>query len=701
MPRLQFQKDGSIRKDPSACAIFGAIAIQGGKGFVAATQAKDAIELVRDARGGTMGNGILLSHPDSLQNGNGYYNIEVLAEDQDLFERAAYLLGAYPDITRAGPWEKLHNTEGRGIWCAPFAADDLRITRAVVELNGQFSPDQLRLISSGKHEILVKDLDSLTDLFVRYQLAKIMAKAILAHARYPTGAWPLPSRAHPHCFGNVGMVFNGDVKSYIANRRRAEAIIAEHLYPLLGSDEALENFIPIIRRSWVGSDAEVIAAPFYFLLRASLSIPSVVSTLVPPFDNTLATLPRGMERDRMRKLLTTYSGMQLDGPVSSIVLVTTDKDVQMLAFRDRNEFRPLRIMFDREDGIVYAASEDRQLEIASGKSVRDPKVESYSLDSGQFLWVSSREGIIAPGRTRRTAIVVPAPPKPNGRSVFNTRGEPHMFAGDRDDTDKVLDGLAGNCTGAYSMGDESTYEIFSSAQANAFESSRARGVIVHGNVDMMTPNAFQGGFFYVRGSGDSRFGQQLRHSQKHAQPPVALAGERIGTYGFKMIAGGIGAVLGISEIGHEEEMQPLVGRFLATGMMSGTVYVRGNVPREYIGRSPSARRIKAEIKELAREGLITSSQAGVLFENALDLQVIEEELANNEPARRRISALFYPPHQKPYDVQFRELDSSDAFLLGNITKFCERFGLEPSILAALESSSWTVVRLKEDVITSH
>ena len=91
----------------------------------------------------------------------------------------------------------------------------------------------------------------------------------------------------------------------------------------------------------------------------------------------------------------------------------------------------------------------------------------------------------------------------------------------------------------------------------------------------------------------------------------------------------------------------------------------------------------------------------MLFENALDLQVIEEELANNEPARRRISALFYPPHQKPYDVKFRELDSSDAFLLGNITEFCDRFKLDPSILAALESSSWTVVRLKEDVITSH
>lgn len=696
MPRLQYQKDGSIRKDTSACAIFGAIAIEGGRGFVAATQAKDAIECVREARGGTMGNGILLSHPDSLQNGNGHYNIEVLAEDQNLFERAAYLLDLYSDIKRQGEWQKLHNNDGRGIWRAPFAADDLRITRAVVELNGQFSPDQVRLISSGKHEILVKDLDTLTDLFIRYQLAKILAKAVLAHARYPTGAWPLASRAHPHCFGNVGMVFNGDVKSYIANRRRAEAIIAEHLYPLLAGDEELEAFLPVIRKGWVGSDAEVIAAPFYFLLRASLSIPSVISTLVPPFDNTMAMLPRGMERDRLRKLLSTYSGMQLDGPVSSIVLVTTDKDVQMLAFRDRNEFRPLRIMFDRDDGIVYAASEDRQLEIASGKSVRDSRVESYSLDSGQFLWVTSKEGIISPGRIRRPAIVVPAPPKPNGRYVISSSGEPHVFAGDRDDTKKVLDGLAGNCTGAYSM--DGVYEIFSSAQANAFESSRARGVVVHGNTDMMTPNAFQGEFFYARGCADSRFGQQTRHSQRSKQPPVVIAGERIGTYGFKMIAGGVGAVLGISEIGHEEEMQPLVGRFLATGMMSGTVYVRGNVPREYIGRSPSARGMKAEIKELLREGLITSSQAGMLFENALDLQAIRKELADNELARNRLAGIFYSPHQKPFDVQSRELsgdDPTDKFLLGHVTRFCEKFGLDPSILAALESSSWTVVRLTE------
>jgi len=692
MPSLRHPQ---IKKDPAACAIFGAIALRSGRGAVYAQQARDAIAEVQWDRGGGMGNGILLSHPSHQQNGDGHYHMEILATDRETFEKGAMLLDTYGDVQRVGEWKALHGGEGRGIWSAPFISDDLRVTRAVVELNGQFSPAELRIISSGKHQLLIKDLDPLTDLVDRYGLDEVSARAVLAHTRYPTGAGPLASRAHPHTFGDIGMVFNGDVKSYIGNRRRAEAILAEGLYPLFEGDEALEDFIPILRRSWVGSDAEVIAAPFYFLLKSGLSIPSVVSTLVPPFDNYMATLDRsGFERDKLRRMLTDYSGMQLDGPVAVIVLVTTDDDVQLLAFRDRNEFRPLRIMYDRENGMVYAGSEDRQLERASGRRITDTRIESYALDSGQFLWVSSNEGVLESGRTRRPMTVTLHSPKPNGKTVVETRGEPHLFAGDITNEHRTISGLAGNCTGAYTMG--GVYEILGSVQANAFESSRAEGIIVHRHVDMMFANAFQGGFAYVRGSGDSRCFQQLRHSQQDKPPPVAIVGERIGTYGFKMIAGGVGVVAGIGEIGHEEEMQPLVGRFLATGMMSGTVYVRGKVPREYIGRPPSARRMMAIRKELVREGVITREQEQALYDRLLDLPYMEEVLGGNTEAIGRLAQAFYPPHQKPFVVEYRLLNEDDRAIMDpHFARFGEIFELDETVLEALKTSPYTVVRLKE------
>ncbi len=701
MKPVYHHRQKEIQKDPAACALFGAIALKRGRGHVHADQAREGIEVVRKERGGDMGNGVLFSHPNLLPIREAAYFVEIFASNEKYFQKGAEEFEAVNGMKRGAAWEKFHHDAcTHGIWQAPFTVEggeeDKRIIKACIEVNSAFLPHELRIISTGKHHLLIKDLENLAELYARYTIEHITAKAVIAHVRYPTGAQPIPTRAHPHCFGTVGMVFNGDVKSYSANRRKAEAMIAEALYPVFkrDSDDAdaeLERFIPCIEQSWVGSDAEVIAAPFYLLLKNSVSIPSAIQTLVPPFDNTLALLERGSDRNRMRTLLNHYAGLQLDGPVSAILLITTDHDVQLVAFRDRTEFRPLRIMYDRELEIVYAGSEDRQLECASGKKVTDPHVESYSLEPEQFLHVSSEQGIISAGRVRRPSIVVP-PLKENGATRIETNGEPHLFAGEISNEHRILTGLGGNCSSAYSIGGR--YRFRSSLQANAFEASSAEEVIVDGNVDIMTPNAFQGGFFYARGSGDARCGQQLRHAQKDKPPPVVIFGERIGTYGFKMMAGGIGVVLGISEIGREEEMQPLVGSSFATGMMDGTAYVRSNVPRQYIGKPPSARLVMGRIKELVRQGKINLEEAAELFKKVLDVEQIQKTV-EDDAARTELVQLFYPKSQKPFRIGYQKLNTEDRVILDpHFDRFCEVFALNGGIRNALDTSLYTVVRIE-------
>ncbi|MDO8554665.1 MAG: hypothetical protein Q7S22_07700 [Candidatus Micrarchaeota archaeon] len=685
---------GRIRKEPTACGAFGAIAIKGGRGFVRASQAKDAIEAVTQERGGAMGNGISLSHPSNFREETDNLLL-IWTKDETTVRAAEMIIYKYKEVNVNSPLMRLQTTTENGIWMTCLNGSELEIMKLVLEINGSFDPADLRVISSAKHQLVIKDLETLGELSVRYELDNLEARAIIAHTRYPTSAEPLATRAHPHAFGNVSMVYNGDVKSYLANLRATEAVISESLYPLFQDDTKLEQFMEKVRKSWVGSDAEVIAAPIYLLLQKGMSIRSILTSIAPPFDNYVATLPRGPERERLRKAIDEHTEFQLDGAVSAIATITTKDDVQLVAFRDRNEFRPLQVLNDRSERIVYVGSEIRQLEAAAGKSIAGENVESYSLDPDNFLWVSAKNGVIQSGRERRIAIAVPNAPEPNGTLVFKGDGKPGLFSGDRRNDERIaVGGTSGNALGNFTMGGH--YRIFGSLQDNSFEGSRAKSVIVHANVGMMTPNAFQGERFYILGSGDSRCLQQTRHSVKTQPPPVGIVGEKAGTHFGKMNAGGILMVLGIAQIGHEEDASPLVGRLALTGMMDGTAYIRGRVPREYIGNPPSARRVVGEIKELKNKGMIDAREQAFLSTNVLDLDTIEWILRDNPDALARLTVLFSSKHQKPYDVQFRELDGTEhAFLDPHLDEFCNVFKLEPFVVETLKTSAYTVVKLKE------
>lgn len=700
MDTLALKAIARAQKEGASCAIFGAISYGANGGEPKPISGRLAVSGICEAeaaRGGVFGNGLMLASPRRSERGK---NLVVWAKEQPLAEEISRKLA------EAGVQASGFERAGEGdIYQATTTAEYFPLLCGVAKANAAIPMDDARIISFGHGMSLFKGLDSLSALDGIYSLSGMQTHAMIAHTRYPTGSSPKIVRAHPFGFGNVGIVHNGDVTSYNANMVACESKLGElyHRYTRNG----VGDFLSTLHKGWVGTDSEIISAMLYTLLKTgkvsdpSLSIAGAMGVLVPPFDNHLTGLHRGSpERARLEKRAFDYQGFSLDGPVSCIALVAMEDEVHMIAFQDRNVFRPLQIVIDHENRIAYAASELRQITAATGLDIFSPKVESYSPEQGKFLWVSSRSGVIMPGRSQRPYISVPAV---SGNGIPRIDGAPHQFAGRKIDNHERYSGTLGNHGASYSEG-MGRLEIVGSMENNCFEASQLDTAIGHANASIMLGNAFQGRAFFLRGSAASRAFQQLR--PKGGRAPVAIIGESAGPYFLKMNAGGIGMVLALENLGKEDVDSPVVGDFLMTGAVGGEAYIRGHVPAESIGRPPSRRDVIAVCAALKDEGVITQTALREMRHNPLNLdRVLKAAKDNQEPglgaekadaklaaATARISALF----ESRLAVESRQLSDEEKARLGPyVEEFCSAFGLNHSTPERLLESNYTIVKVRQ------
>lgn len=672
---MAFEPVRRVAKDHASCAIFGAVAFNGKPvlGELAITGICEA-----EIRGGA-GSGLLMA---STQRGTRGKVVSVIAqEDQSLDAIRSSLLAAGVHLSNF-----LKTSRDGNIYEAVTEAEYLPLLAAVAAANASISPDLAHIISFGHGLRLYKGLERMHELDIKYNLSVREGSAVIAHTRFPTGSHPKAIRAHPFSFGNVGIVHNGDVTSYRANLATCEAMLAE-IYSRYGRN-GVEQFMVNLRKSWVGNDSEVIAGMMYAMLKVGLvsepglSVPSIMNTLVPPFDNSLTRLLRGSdERARLDALALRYHGAALDGPVSSIAVITYEDDVHFLAFRDRNTFRPLQIVIDHESGIAYAASELRQIVAATGIDITSHKVESFSPDPGKFLWVSAKSGIVTTGRKHRAFISVP-------NSVGPTiTGKPNQFAGDTINDHQQYTGILGTFGGSYSNGD-GTLELFGSMQDNCFEASSLARVLCHGNASMMLGNAFQGRQFFVRGSVDSRAFQQLRPKDGHT--PVAIVGETAGQYLGKMMSGGVIMALGLQHLGREDVDTPIVGEFVGTGMVGGRIFVRGHLIDDYIKCPPSRRDVISVCADLKAQGVITDSDLHEIRHDTLNFERIKG-IVKDPVAIERLAQLF----DQTLSVERRALNETEiAELMPHLEQYFADFGLDRSWLDAAIKSEYTIISVK-------
>ena len=174
----------------------------------------------------------------------------------------------------------------------------------------------------------------------------------------------------------------------------------------------------------------------------------------------------------------------------------------------------------------------------------------------------------------------------------------------------------------------------------------AGSVVIHGSARDVAGQTLQGGHIFVRGSVGNRAGIQMRE-YKQAKP-FFIVGETADDYLGEYMAGGIMAVLNLS--GSDRP----VGKFAATGLVGGTLYIRGEVDPTQLGLPPSAEDILAYLRTSVIDGGLSKEA----FEAVSKARYpSEQELAALLPAPllARVRFLFFTSkYTKPLVREYQE-----------------------------------------------
>lgn len=137
-----------------------------------------------------------------------------------------------------------------------------------------------------------------------------------------------------------------------------------------------------------------------------------------------------------------------------------------------------------------------------------------------------------------------------------------------------IEGIPGNDLGAFMSGPR----ILCAGNAqDGIANTMSEGlVVVPGHAGDVMGYSMRGGAVWVRGNAGYRIGIHMKSYEGRA--PTVIIGGRVRDFCGEYLAGGKVVVLGLDAPPDE----PIVGRYCATGMHGGTMYVRGEVPPDRV-----------------------------------------------------------------------------------------------------------------------
>jgi glutamate synthase domain-containing protein 3 len=139
----------------------------------------------------------------------------------------------------------------------------------------------------------------------------------------------------------------------------------------------------------------------------------------------------------------------------------------------------------------------------------------------------------------------------------------------------TINGVPGNDMGMFMGG--TRIVVNASVQdcvANTMDSGE---IVVHGRSGDTLGHGMRGGEIYIRDNVGTRVGIHMKSYE--SKKPVLVIGGWAGNFLGEYMAGGILIVLGLNR-GYRD----VVGRFVATGMHGGTMYIRGQVDAFQLGK---------------------------------------------------------------------------------------------------------------------
>ncbi|MEM2872255.1 MAG: hypothetical protein QW217_07445 [Candidatus Caldarchaeum sp.] len=666
----------------SGCGILG-ILRRSDAAKIKAQDAVSSIECVR-YRGSKLGAGYAAYN---LNHGSAPYKVKVFVGSDDSLQFVKNVLTEHAD---GGVWELgVENpSSGRFVsWAAHVDASEASLRKAVDIINRQlFSAGMKgRVYSWGRYVEVFKGVGFPVDVCNQYQLVErgVEADMWIAHTRQPTnspGFYPVWS--HPFSSHEWSIAHNGDISSFGAN-------------------------IEMIRHqgfsSFVGTDSELIAYILDYLTNIKhMPLEKAAAGLVNPFEDDI--LNGGAEIS-----LETYVGERgawLDGPFSVVAGYCDGEDVYMLAFADRSKFRPLVVGADEER--FYVASEEAEIKHLSEEA------SVWTVRPGGVFLASLKRGLLISGREGVKAVHHRIPKPPASGAVVDARGlnyslvnsliRKHFEAGIREvrvvnvnghrylgvnipEGGKLLVyGTAGNCLANFNKHGEII--VYGNAQDDVADAMYGGRVVIHGDAREVVAQALQGGEVFVRGSVGNRAAIQMREFRD--KRPYLIVGGRADDYFGEYMAGGVAVILGLDWLDMDVS---LVGRYMATGMVGGVIYVRGRVDRWRIGLQPPKPDVIRYMRGLYLEGLVAEDVLR-FFEDMPEITFDDVRKKLSGEALRRASKLYTSKYYKELNVEVRRLDDGDLKLLEQpLKRYFHEFRLDAALLNRLLREEFTVVQV--------
>ncbi len=703
------------------CGIFGVVRKEGAP-KISNMDALTGIACIK-YRGSDLGAGFALFDP-SLGNGGQTHKIKAFVRNQkvadSLQDQLAATVNSPRDVQLLVPGA-VSGRERFGIWEANVNTSDKPVLEKTIDtINGELLSDGKidgRVFSFGSYLDVFKEVGYPLEVAKEYHLDADTKKADawIAHTRQPTnspGRYPIWS--HPFASMDCAIAHNGDISSFGAN---------------------LEQLNSWGLRSHVGTDSEVIARLLDHLIRVEgLSLFEAATLLTNPFERQFSP--------EVRKLLIRYRGARLDGPFAVVAGFSDGDDTYLLALTDRSKFRPLLV--GEDDSRFFVASEEIQIRNLSKDAV------VWAPEPGSFFLASVKKGILEPGTKRKiysfqsggstSGVASPfgAYTRParddvarhasvsaattldatgagfseineflreayrsgsDSVTIDNVGGQRYLGIGfstkQEDGTRRKfkvqLNGYPGNCLA--NLNDGVTYEVHGNVSDDLADTMHAGLVVVHGSARDVAGQTLQGGRIFVRGSVGNRAGIQMRE-YKQARP-FFIVGETADDYLGEYMAGGMMVILNLS--GSDRP----VGKFAATGLVGGTIYIRGEVDPTQLGLPPSAEDIIAYLRTTVTDGGLSREA----FEKVTKLRYpSEHELAALLPAPllARVRFLFFTSkYTKPLIREYRNLNSSDLDAIkGELEMFFQVFNLQRSLLESILASKFTVLRAGDQKVAT-
>ncbi|MDR0935188.1 MAG: glutamate synthase [Oscillospiraceae bacterium] len=208
-------------------------------------------------------------------------------------------------------------------------------------------------------------------------------------------------------------------------------------------------------------------------------------------------------------------------------------------------------------------------------------------------------------------------------TIDNCEGQRYIGAG-LEKLDLTINGTPGNALACYMNGDRVT--VNGNAQDATGDTMSGGTLIIHGSSGDATGYGMRGGKIFVRDGVGYRAGIHMKQYENLF--PKLVIGGKTGNFLGEYMAGGVLVVLGLGIEGVP------VGRFCATGIHGGKIFIRGTaLPPELpvqVAHRVATAEDKAELAPLIREYC-------ELFKNADAEKLIADDYL-----------LLYPDSKNPY-----------------------------------------------------